>query len=411
MSHADNIPVNVWGTSAPVIGNDFRTCRSGFFRDPGVWEYLVGAVWTGAKLGQWPTVTNDVFINSGHTVTLEHDQTIKDLNVNTTADVVRLDCKTFTLTIADGTLRGFTGVHPGTDSTASGILGWITGKIKALFTVGGGDFIASGQWGTSANNDKIELILNNGAASEINLREDSRFKDITIEAGVWRFRSSLHLLNGVVINAGIMFISSTFGNTFGFVFVGSAGELKLDQAASDLKTKTHTRAGTLVLSGSGTDFPTNTTGPAWTNFSRAKLLAGSTPDLVRAFQITKELELDGDGLLVLNGFVLSFTATAGILFSGTVTAVTSLANWPLIGRPFDVTFNNSGVVTMSDQSRLVYGTAKITESIDVTNETIATRIDTDQEFWTELPAASNGGIDNVNFVIENSGGALVQLFP
>ncbi len=411
MSHSCDDIVNVWGASAPIVGNDFRSCRSGFFRDPGVWEYLVGSIWVGAKIGQWPTVTNDVFINAGHTVTLEHDQAIKDLNVNVTADVVRLDCKTFTLTITDGTLRGYTGANPGTDSALSGISGWITGKIKALFTVGGGDFLAAGQWGTNANNDKIELILNNGAATEISLRSDSRFKDITIEAGIWRFRNDLQLLKGVSVNGGQMFISSTIGNTFEFIFVGSAGELKLDQSASDLKTKTHTRAGTLILSGSGTDFPTNTTGPAWTGFSTAKLLNGSTPDLVRAFQIAKELEVEGNALLVLNGFVLSFTATAGILFSGSVAAVSSLANWPLIGRPFDATFSNSAGVKMSDQSRLVYGIAKITESLDVADETIANRIDTDQEFWTELPAASNGGIDNVNFVIENSGGALIQLFP
>jgi len=336
-------------------------------------------------------------------MTLLEDENCKDLNVNVTADVVRLDCKTFTLILNDGKLRAFSGlinVIPGTDSTASGISGWITGKLKFLATVSGADFIAAGQWGTSVNNDKIELILS-GVTGDSNLRPAIRFKSVEVLTGDWKEFGGLQILDDLHIKGGKFTITSV-ANEYKAIHVEVGATLNLLSATNDLASLSHSPEGTLRIQGTGTDFPINPGAVPWTNFNNVLLADLATADVVVNFLLKKQLEIDSRGVFVFNGFSITFDADAGLLFSGTVSVNTLLTNWPIRALFTELakflTIDND--VTMADEARLIQNTVLIKSgaSLNVQVDTVANRIDTDKEYLIEKATIPAGGIDNVDFI-------------
>jgi len=394
------------------VNVDFRSCKSGDWRNPDNWQYF-DVTWKGATFGNFPQGTNNTFIQVGHTMTLLEDENCKDLNVNVTADVVRLDLKTFTLTLNDGKLRAFSGllnVIPGTDSTSSGISGWITGKLKFLATVSGADFIAAGEWGTSVNNDKIELSLD-GVTGDSNLRPAIRFRSVEVLAGDWKEFGGLALLDSIIIKAGIFTITNVL-NEYKNFNVNEGGTLNILSAVNDLASLSHFREGTLRVQGTGTDMPVNPGSLPWADFNNVLLADLTTADVTVNFLLRKQLEIDSRGVFVFNGFSVTFDADAGLLFSGTISVNTLLTNWP-ISIPFSeiakfLTIDND--VTMADEARLVQDTVKIENgaSLDVSVDTVANRIDTDKEFWVATKDVAAGGVDNVDFV-SHQGGFLIAL--
>jgi len=78
-----------------------------------------------------PERGNDVYIEAAHTVTCTQNEACKDLNLNTTQDVVRINTGAFKLDI-----YGNRGDYSGTHSTAvfssanAGIAGWIAGTLR-----------------------------------------------------------------------------------------------------------------------------------------------------------------------------------------------------------------------------------------------------------------------------------------
>jgi len=338
---------------------------------------------------------------------LLEDENCKDLNVNVAADVVRLDCQTFTLTLNDGKLRAYSGTLntiPGTDSTASGILGWITGKLKFLATVSGADFIAAGEWGVSVNNNKIELILS-GVTGDSNLRPAVRFKRLEVLAGDWKEFGGLALLDDLRIKAG-KFTTTTVSNEYKAITIEAGGTLNLISAANDLASLSHSPEGTLRFEGTGTDFPINPGAPPWVGFEKLLLPDLVTADLVVNFEVRGQLEIDSRGVFILNGFIVTFDADGGILFSGTTAINSLLTNWQIsIFTELAKFATVDNDITMADESRLVQNTLQIKSgaSIDVAVDTVANRIDTDKEFLTVTDTILAGGVDSVDFVTHESG--------
>ena len=390
---------------------DFRSCKSGDWRNPDNWQYF-DVTWKGATFGNFPQGTNNVFIQVGHAMKISEDENCKDLNVNVTSDVVRLNLQTFTLTLNDGKLRAYSGTLntiPGVDSTASGIAGWITGKLKFLATVSGADFIASGEWGTSGNNDKIDLILS-GVTGDSNLRPAVRFKRLEVTAGDWKEFGGLALLDDLRIKAG-KFTITTVSNEYKAITIEVGGTLNLISATNDLASLSHSPEGTLRFEGTGTDFPINPGAPPWVGFENLLLPDLVTADLVVNFEVRGQMEIDSRGVLVFNSFAMTFDADGGILFSGSVAINSLLTNWPI--RVFTelakfATVDND--ITMADESRLVQNTLQIKSgaSIDVAVDTVANRIDTAKEFLTVTDTVLAGGVDSVDF-ITHEGGFLLAL--
>lgn len=393
------------------LNNDFRSCKSGDWRNPDNWQFF-DVTWKGATFGNFPQATNNVFIQAGHTMKLSEDENCKDLNVNVTVDVVRLNLQDFTLTLNDGKLRAYSGVLntiPGVDSTASGIAGWISGKLKFLATVSGADFIASGQWGTSANNDEIDLILS-GVSGDSNLRPSVRFGSLEATAGDWKEFGGLALLDDIVIKGGQFTITSV-SNEFKNFNVNTAGALKILSATNDLATLSHFREGVLRVEGMGTDLPINPGSIAWTDFVDLLLPDLVTADVVVNFKIREQLEIDSRGVFILNGLKVTFAPDGGILFSGSVAINSLVTNWPInifTELPKFATVDNN--ITMADESRLVQKTLQIKSgaSLDVATDTVANRIDTDKDFLTVTDTILAGGVDSVDF-ITHEGGFLLAL--
>lgn len=390
---------------------DFRSCRSGDWRNPDNWQYF-DVTWKGATFGNFPQSTNNVFIQAGHKMTLAEDENCKDLNVNVTADVVRLDCGAFTLVLNDGKLRAYSGlinIIPGVDSTSSGILGWVTGKIKFLATVSGADFIAAGEWGTSVNNDKIELLLS-GVTGDSNLRPAIRFRSVEVLAGDWKEFGGLALLDSIIVKAGTFTITSVL-NEYKNFNVNEGAVLNIFSATNDLASLSHFREGTLRVRGIGVDMPINPGSLPWADFNNVLLVDLATADVTVNFLLRKQLEIDSRGVFVFNGFTITFDADAGLLFSGTVAVNSLLTNWPIsIFTELAKFLTVDNDITIADESRLIENSVLIKSgaSIDVSVDTVANRIDTDKEFWVATKDVAAGGIDNVDFV-SHQGGFLIAL--
>jgi hypothetical protein len=105
---------------------DFKTKKTGNFSDTSVWMKYDGTSWIDAH--DIPDTTNSIFIEAGNTLIIDSIFSCKDINLNSTADTIRISTGGNDISVY-GKMRGYTGTAPGTSSTASGIAGWISGKI------------------------------------------------------------------------------------------------------------------------------------------------------------------------------------------------------------------------------------------------------------------------------------------
>jgi hypothetical protein len=90
-------------TAQTPTNGDFRTVASGFWSDNTIWQERTGGNWVNATVP--PTSTNNVYIQNGHTVTLNANAECNDLHINTAGGVV---IATNILSV-NGKIRAYTG--------------------------------------------------------------------------------------------------------------------------------------------------------------------------------------------------------------------------------------------------------------------------------------------------------------
>lgn len=181
------------GAALKIITNgDFKSKQSGNFSDTSTWAKWDGSAWNDAH--EIPSALNNVFIDSGHTVTLTSNQVCKDLSINTNADVIRLNTGSFILDVW-GELSLYEGPAPGnnvTTITSSGVINYISGNIRF-----NGDhdriIIDQGKYNANNTNSGWKCIINFSPGKTAFINDRVRIENVEVVSGNLRFREELRI--------------------------------------------------------------------------------------------------------------------------------------------------------------------------------------------------------------------------
>lgn len=141
---------------------DMKSTMSGAYTSPSTWQIFTGGSWI-QSVYTTPSANNSIYLESGFTVSQTSNVECKDLHVNTTVDVIRLNNNGYIVDIW-GKLRVYSGTAPGTsDGVGAGTLGYLgMGTLRFRGTSRTG--IAFGEFSANANNihTTMEVALDNG---------------------------------------------------------------------------------------------------------------------------------------------------------------------------------------------------------------------------------------------------------
>lgn len=172
----------------PVLDVDFRTKRPGRWDNSVIWEYRNAlGVFVKATKGQYPTITNNVFLE--HDVEVKGLEKCNDFNIKTSGNkVTGKECVEIS-----GKIRKYSGAYPGTNDPAGGVGGFLGDDMLYIFK-GTKDL-------TIANSTEFGQIANGGFKTEIDygifkatISGNNRLgEDIEVKTG------TLEVLNGATI--------------------------------------------------------------------------------------------------------------------------------------------------------------------------------------------------------------------
>ncbi len=297
--------------------DDYRTVKSGDFSDSSVWEKHVSGVWIDAH--NVPGEGNNIFIQSNNTLTLDSNFSCKDLNLNATADIQRLDTDSDTLTV-HGKLRTYTGTAPGTSTITAGITDWISGVI--VFKGSSNQtIIFNGEYSADANNKGFDIIVDYpGAIATID--QDARCGNAVIKNGTLKvnpsksFRmagngatidGSMTVKNGATLIAGLIYKSGS--SPVQYFTLESGAVLEFNNTSSPiLSAQNLILNGTVVLSGTTANFPTGggRAGAATINtFNNLTVKDSGAKKLANNVSVTGIYSLVSPATINYNGFVLT----------------------------------------------------------------------------------------------------------
>jgi hypothetical protein len=147
---------------AQTVG-DYRTAGAGpaNWSNPASWQFFNGS-WGAAATA--PGATDPVFIEAGHTITVDGNQACANLNISTTGIV---SVGTNTLTV-NGKLRCYLGAAPGASNTSPGPLATaITNTTgRTVFTLA--DSITKvGEWAANTHSWRAEFAISGGGIASL----------------------------------------------------------------------------------------------------------------------------------------------------------------------------------------------------------------------------------------------------
>jgi hypothetical protein len=391
-----------WGQNPAVavdvatIG-DYRSLYSGNWSDAGTWQVRTG-VNTWATASAAPTATNTVYIQAGHTVTVDvASVSCYSLHINSSSNevggtgVLAMGANTVNVS---GKIRSYTGAADisTADGTFVGTDGanfygrMITSTIAVVgdpslgvlkFVGGTRTIIFIGEWGSSSGTPpSAEFALDSNATGTI--ATTTKFSALTFSGGIVNTGNlRISLTDNCTIKTGARLISSKSGITAGAVFlsltgitnntvtIDSGGILELKGATPGVDCATFNNNGTVIYSGGGKTLlagPTN----IYTTYSTLILSGTGIKTLSTNTTVNGSLSLQGTANLALGTFTLTYGTNATLEYAKTVAHNVSV-EWPVTNGPTNVTISNSnasevnatlsmksitGVLTVSDGSTL-----------------------------------------------------------
>lgn len=123
-----------------------------------------------------PAANDNVFIEAGHTITVDGDYACANFNISTTG-VLTVGASILTI---NGKIRAYTGAYPGTSSTNPAVTCITTTTGKVVFTLAGA-ITSTGEWGANPHSWRAEFDISGGGTATI----ATNFKagDIIISGG------------------------------------------------------------------------------------------------------------------------------------------------------------------------------------------------------------------------------------
>ena len=122
--------LNIKNSKYNILTSDFVSNKSGNWDSPDTWK-IRGTDGNLYFCPSYPKEGNNVYIEAGHTILQIKNESCKDLNLNATSDVTRIDTGSFKLNIY-GNIGGYTGNYLSAIFTSSsvGIARWIKGWLR-----------------------------------------------------------------------------------------------------------------------------------------------------------------------------------------------------------------------------------------------------------------------------------------
>src|ERR1035437_1439097 len=373
----------------PVAGDYRSNTATATWSTLANWDYYDGTNWS-TPPGSLPTSTSNVFIQSGHTVSLTTTGAVcKDLNMcnnttSSTTSTVRgtIQLSTFTLDV-NGSLRSYWGVAAtGTTALpAPTYFGTVTnqpffsatGEIR--FVGNTRNITNSGEWASTSNsvastNANVEFALTPGETGT--LLTNCKFGNFTFTSGIIniltvapdRGTTPANPFGNVTISSGSRVIASGSGNTFQRTGSGLGGTLtvvgtlEFTNSSPIIAMTTCTFNGTVVysLAGIQTLAIAASSGASpftYTNLtlsgSGAKTLGGNT-------SVSGTLSMQGTASLALGGFTLTYGGSSTLEYAGSASQTSTDVEFPGSGSvPPSLKINNSNGVILH-ATRTISGT-------------------------------------------------------
>lgn len=357
------------GVAQVATTGDYRSLASGNWNDAASWQVRdAGGNWTTAST--LPTAANNVYIQNGHTITLDatvlpDDGISLDLHIDILgtlaiagANNVKVSGKIRCFTAAAAETSGADGVYPGTSSTATASTMITTTSTGVLKFVGGTRTITTAlEWNSSGTNNAAEFALDAGAIGT--LAVGCKFKNIVFSGGTVTTTSFISAASGdLTIKNGARVISSRNGTTnpvfansstvkCGIVTIEAGGILELTGTTPSIDCTTFANNGTVVYSKAGSQTLLQRSGGDATStadfgtYSTLVLAISNTKTPSSAVTVSNLLQFTGSAtigatallpLTMLNGSTVersvvsgtSVPSAAGAVFYGT--AATDFVN-------------------------------------------------------------------------------------
>lgn len=355
-----------------VPGATFRSRSSGYWRSWMNWEIYNEKTnsWDRAKKGNYPAASNDVQILAGHTLELEADEEVNNLDLDNTADVQRLIGAAFTLLIY-GQLSASQGGAP---DPGAGVANW----IEPVLVFGGSSrqLTPTGAWGNNANSDQLRLqvtIDDGGAVTPGNAINGTDLDlagnfTITFTVGtVPDFTGQLTIGQNVIMIAPQVAGPVADLQVYGTVRGSGAGQ-SWNVAAFDWSQ------GTLEFLSSDT-MPQNVSGPIFSGIGTILITGAIVVTLVSDCQVISLLKISGDGVLTAAGFTLSYMTGAKLwYYNASAKRTTTAAEYPSLNGPDNLVIQEPYDLQLHENKTLAGDLSILLGRLDVRNFTITNKL-------------------------------------
>ena len=379
---------------------DYRTKATGNWSSNTTWETRTSGVWSEATTP--PGATNTVFIQSGHTVTVDTSPvSCYSLHISATLTVTTgvLAVGAGNTVNVNGKIRcyigaavtgGADGAYLGTDSTgtlSAMITPQNTSTIKFVGATRGITF--TGEWNSTSTNNGAEFALDAGAIGTLNV--GIRFSPLTFSSGTVDAKNALFTTTFVTIKNGAKVISSRSGtsfvisgvtgtpNVFASVTIESGGTLELTGAAPQVQSSAFTNNGTIIYRAAGAQALVTASATAinandfLNNNNNIAVNSGTTLTIPSGKILTLSGVFTNNGTLTNSGDLILKSSAAG---TASLLSATSVANvtqqrylssnqrgWRLLSNPLDSKAFN----TVATASTITLGTNYTGEYLPASN--------------------------------------------
>lgn len=321
--------------------NSFKTIISGNYANPAIWRVYNGTNWVITLVK--PSLTNDIYIDQTHLVTLTGNESAKSVYINAeTGANQKLNLSGFALEIY-GSLNAFSGAAPGTPSGTWNSQNWIGNSIdsRLIFRGSSRTIIRKNHWSGFTTNSRYSVIFDPGAGQELAIEEPFKAVQFTVRSGtiIQKLDSSVNpatcasisfnneitefgvgpfgtltIENGATLisqcNAGILFRSASVSASL--LDLQAGGELILEGANPRIEAATYQLNGSVIFRG----------GTAAKTFLSSSFTDAGTPNRVTNLELQGNQNLTFPGTLFIQGNLtqsgtgLLLTAPTDIHFVG-----------------------------------------------------------------------------------------------
>lgn len=358
-----------WGQ----VTGDYRSLATGNWDAIGTWEAYDGAAWAAATVK--PASSTNVYIQSGHTVTLTGNETCNDLNIakgnassNNTMGVIAMGSNTLSVS---GKLRSYwaaVNTIPGTASTTiNNSLTSTSGVGKLVFVGNTRTICTTGEWGNNPVGWDVEFAPNAGQI--LTIATGFKARNITVSSGTLLTSNGAMRPDGGADGSGTFLVKSgsalevsstssalqrtgTAGSYFGSFTLESGAILTYSgilASAPVISAAATSLSGTVKFSAAGNQvLITKSTGGASVatpdTYNNLMLGGSGVKTLGLNTTVNGTLTMGGTATLALSTFTLTYGGSSSLAYEGNATQATGaecLATIP------NLTINNSNGVTLS----------------------------------------------------------------